>query len=204
VLIIFAAAGVLAGCGGLASSTVPQHEALGNTRNTLAYHRTFKYTGARQSFKVPMGVTRITVVARGAAGGGSPYYASRSGRGGRVYAVIPVNPGERLYVFVGGTGFYSSGGVEYGGFNGGGNPGRCCEGGFGGGGASDIRQGGAKLSDRIVVAGGGGGQGGYENRGGAGGSGGGLKGGPGGDGLTGSGFGGGGGHADQRRIRRDG
>jgi hypothetical protein len=189
------AAAMLSGCGGFASSSaVPQTSALGMR---LPYHHTFTYTGARQSFKVPKGVTRIAVVARGGAGGGIVYYKwNRSGRAGRVHAVISVSPGEILYVFVGGAGFEDNG-MLFGGFNGGGNPGLCCEGGFGGGGASDVRQGGAKLSDRILVAGGGGGMGGYDQGGGAGGQGGGSEGGTGGDGLYSSGSGGGGGGGTQ-------
>jgi hypothetical protein len=101
------------------------------------------------------------VVARGAAGAGQSGsyngYYENFGRGGRVYAVIPVKPGEKLHVFVGGQGSTT------GGFNGGGNPGSTpqqrgatC---YGGGGASDVRDGMHGLRDRIVVAAGGGGQG---------------------------------------------
>jgi hypothetical protein len=164
--------------------------------DSLPYHKTFRFTGSEQRFRVPAGVKTITIVARGAAGGSPTYYVARSGRGGRVFAEIPVNAGETLHVFVGGAGFEVNG-SRYGGFNGGGNPGRCCEGSFGGGGASDVRRGGAKLSDRILVAGGGGGEGGYENGGGAGGPGGGSVGGAGGAGLYGSGPGGGGGGGTQ-------
>ena len=163
------------------------------TADHFPNHKSFYYTGARQSFKVPTGVTRIDIVARGGAGAGIESYNNSSGRGGRVHAVIPVASGEMLYVFVGGAGL-----VENGGFNGGGNAWRCCQGGFGGGGASDIRRGGAKVSDRILVAGGGGGMGGYEEYGGAGGAGGGSKGGPGGS-AGGVGSGGGGGGGTQRR-----
>ncbi|MGA8099734.1 MAG: hypothetical protein WB810_13855 [Candidatus Cybelea sp.] len=73
----------------------------------LSHHRTFLYTGAEQNFKVPNGVTRVTVVARGAAGGGYP-----GSRGGRVFAVIPVTSGERLAIFVGGAGSWPRGGFD--------------------------------------------------------------------------------------------
>ncbi|MGB8150107.1 MAG: hypothetical protein WCE97_02825, partial [Candidatus Cybelea sp.] len=89
------AAAILAGCGGHTNSGVVP---ISGAPDNLSYHKSFYYTGARQSFKVPTGVTRIDVVARGGAGGGLTYYRSRSGRGGRVHAVIPVNPGETLYV----------------------------------------------------------------------------------------------------------
>jgi hypothetical protein len=119
----------------------------------------FRYTGAEQSFKVPPGVTQVTITATGASGatGNRPYYAptSAGGRGGRVSAVIPVTPGERLAIFVGGSGLS-------GGFNGGGaGNGFCKYGCYGqGGGASDVRQGGDQLADRVIVGAGGGGGGG--------------------------------------------
>ena len=102
------------------------------------HSQTFDYTGAKQAFKVPAGVNSIAVVARGAAGAGQAvgkikYYG---GRGGRVSALLPVRPGEVLYVFVGGAGSSTSGG-----FNGGGSPGSDNFGqDYGGGGASDVRE----------------------------------------------------------------
>lgn len=120
--------------------------------------QTFKYTGAEQWFTVPAGVSSVTIVARGAQGGAARYYsAPGGGRGGRVYAQIPVTSGEKLAVFVGGEGSDAAGG-----FNGGGNPGtfeRTEIYGGGGGGASDVREGGDTLQDRVIVAGGGGGLG---------------------------------------------
>jgi hypothetical protein len=196
--LLLSATGAIAGCaaGSAWQSGPPLSPGSGDA---APYQHTFNYTGAAQTFKVPPGVTSLTVVARGASGGGSEYYVARSGRGGRVHAEIAVTPGEKLYVFVGGAGVGSS--DRSGGFNGGGNPGGCCEGGFGGGGASDVREGGAKLSDRILVAGGGGGEGGYERVGGSGGVGGGLVGAPGtgGEYGYGNGAGGGGRGGTQRR-----
>jgi hypothetical protein len=143
--------------------------------------KTFHYVASKQKFKVPANVTEITVVARGAAGGGN-FYRGRGGYGGRVYAIIPVRPGERLAIFVGGAA--SGDNSMNGGFNGGANGGgpySCCMG-SGGGGASDVREGADRLSDRILVAGGGGGRGGG-NDGGGGGGGGGRIGGSGGAAL---------------------
>lgn len=123
--------------------------------------KTFHYTGHAQIFVVPALVTKLTIVARGAVGaGGEP------GRGGRVFAVLRVQQGDKLYVFVGGKG------SSLGGFNGGGNGGRGGPLGvhaFGGGGASDVRANGNALNERILVAGGGGGQGGFTGSGGVGG-----------------------------------
>lgn len=182
---IIGAAALFAGCGGsqspIGAPTVAQSRAAFS-------EKTFSYTGKRQTFTVPSGVTQIEVDARGAQGGGSS-----GGLGGRVVALIAVTPGEKLGVLVGGQPSTS------GGFNGGGSGGTTsycgdyC--GYGGGGASDVRDG-KKLVDRIVVAGGGGGQGGsgypgYE--GGTGGKGGAKKGGSGAAGVPYGGYGGSGG-----------
>ena len=147
------AVALLAGCGAQASngilpSAVPD--------SSLPHHKTFNYTGGAQDFTVPAGVTHISVVARGAHGGGSP-----KANGGRVHAVIPVTPGEKLVVYVGGDASGAKGG-----FNGGSSGGSSAfsgQNGYGGGGASDVRKGGDALSDRIVVAGGAGGEGGLAN-----------------------------------------
>ena len=87
-----------------ALTEMPQHLVSQSTEKSLPYHHTFKYTGTEQTFKVPAGVTSITVVARGAAGAGVGEYGNLSGFGGRVYAVIPVSPRERLHIYVGGAG----------------------------------------------------------------------------------------------------
>jgi hypothetical protein len=146
-----------------------------------AKQMTFHYTGKKQTFKVPRGVTHIRVVAVGAGGGGVEV-----ARGGRVSAVIPVTPSERLAIYVGGAGASLAGG-----FNGGADGGTIPTtdsgtSGYGGGGASDVREGGTALTDRVIVAGGGGGQGigpAYGNRNSKGGKGGALTGGSGKDGC---------------------
>lgn len=211
-ILSISAVAMLSGCGGSsgAGSVVPSQNIV---RNTASQTKTFYYTGAEQSFKVPPGVTSLHVIALGAAGasaavsGGEP-----SGYGGRVYAVIPVRPGETLGVFVGGK----ASGIN-GGFNGGGNGGPPC--GlptFGGGGASDVREGGDGLHQRVLVAGGGGGEGSDTYYGEAVGGGGGRRtGGTGGSyndggagGLGGTqvkgGAGGGGAHAGKRGALGDG
>lgn len=141
VLSISLLAALLSACGG--GSSVPI-----GTPNTsagptgLKHHQTFSYTGVKQTFIVPAGVTRLTVLARGGQGpGSSTHGAGRPGFPGRVYAVIPVHPGDKLYVLVAGPRGFNGGGGGPGGF---------------GGGASDVRTGGAKLKDRIIVAAGGG------------------------------------------------
>lgn len=153
-----AAVASLAGCAEKAGSvSVPPVNGV-----AVSHSKTFFYVDKKQSFRVPDGVTWITVLARGASGG-SNSEGSAQGRGGRVVATIPVTPGERLAVFVGGAGSQTAGG-----FNGGGNVNSGSQDdyldykGYGGGGASDVRQGGDRLSDRVVVAGGGGGQGGFD------------------------------------------
>ena len=166
------AAAVLVGCGGGAGTgAVPT----GGAPDHLPNHKTFNYTGAAQDFTVPAGVRNLDIVARGAHGAGSATQAY----GGRVHAIIPVTPGERLVVYVGGDASGMNGG-----FNGGANGGAAIydADGYGGGGASDVRQHSGSLSARILVAGGGWGAGGGVDFGHApsGGRGGGLIGGAGG------------------------
>lgn len=147
-------AAAFAGCGQISASTpngaaeslpqiAPQHVARANSSKT-----TFNFTGTQQNFVVPMGITHVTIQASGAGGGIGG--ATHTGAGGFAQATIPVTPGESLAVFVGGTSTGSYG--QYGGFNGGGNGGP-----GGGGGASDVRQSGTALANRVIVAGGGGG-----------------------------------------------
>lgn len=118
---------------------------------TIAYvhgTQTFAYTGASQTFTVPFGVSAVTIAAAGAQGGLGA--GGSGGLGGSVTATIPVTATEALTLEVGGSSGFGGGGI------GGGGPG----GGAGnGGGASDVREGGAALSNRVVVAGGGGGAG---------------------------------------------
>ncbi|MCW2736652.1 Ig-like domain-containing protein [Nocardioides sp.] len=126
----------------------------------------FDYVGGEQTFVVPIGIHQIDVDAVGAAGGptsdGTP-----GGRGARVTATLAVEPGDVLYVRVGGAGLSGAGG-----WNGGGNPVAGSNGAsFGGGGATDLRTCGASdtdcspLDSRILVAAGGGGAGGISGGG---------------------------------------
>ncbi|MGB8149985.1 MAG: hypothetical protein WCE97_02185, partial [Candidatus Cybelea sp.] len=149
--IVFTA--LLCSCGAPANGGAPGSSVVGLPLDGKA---TFAYTGTKQSFKVPAGVTQVTIAASGA--GGAPGYGFRyskytapGGPGGRVKATIPVTPGEHLAIFVGGSG-------GDGGFNGGGESASSYGGGVGGG-ASDERQGGDRTTDRVVVAGGRGGGG---------------------------------------------
>jgi hypothetical protein len=122
------------------------------------HKQTFNYTGHKQTFVVPTGVTNIAVTASGASGGVSNP-DSTAGTGGLVRAAISVTPGETLEIYVGGSG--AGGGA--GGYNGGSNGGvpynSAALAAAGGGGASDVRQRGPKFADRVIVAGGGGGAG---------------------------------------------
>ena len=148
-----AAVAMLAGCGGRAGNGVVP---ISGAPDHLPNHRTFNYTGGKQTFDVPAGARQIEVDMRGAKGAGSTEVY-----GGRVRAVIPVTSGEKLVVYVGGDATGAAGG-----FNGGGNGARgggSEENGDGGGGASDVREGGNTLLDRIVAAGGGGGYGGVDS-----------------------------------------
>jgi len=142
-----AAFAMLSACTHTAGSVLP---VTADGTQLRMHERTFAFTDDAQSFRVPAGVKWITVVARGAAGGGE-----NGGRGARVHATIPVIPAEYLVVDVGGTDEGAQGG-----FNGGGNGGdySCEDPGYGGGGASDLRLG-AGRGTRVLVAAGGGGRG---------------------------------------------
>jgi hypothetical protein len=124
----------------------------------------FVYTGKKQTFKVPSGVTQIRVIAVGGDGGGSVF-----GHGGRVSAVIPVTPSETLAIYVGGTG-----GTQYAGGSGGkaDNPGETGELGSGGAGGSGCDYPTGKSTSGCGASGGGGGGGGGGFYGGGGGGGG--------------------------------
>jgi hypothetical protein len=152
-LSIVSVAALLSACGGRSPVPITTGSAIA-VPSGHKNHQTFPYTGSEQTFVVPTGVKRLTVVARGGAGAGYVSYGY-TGYPGRVYAIIPVQPGGKLYVFVGASG-------KDGGFNGGGAGGNTGYGdfkGYNGGGASDVRVGGDKLKDRIIVAAGGGGSG---------------------------------------------
>jgi hypothetical protein len=188
------AAAMLAGCGG-SQPPIGAPNGANGVGYSPSHRRTFHYTGKEQSFRVPSGVTQVTIKASGASGPSgtaSGYCEFTGGSGGVVKATIPVTPGETLAIYIGGEGTgdgsnCSPGGA--GGFNGGGDGGSGISGGngTGGGGASDVRQGGDALNDRVIVAGGGGGGGIWNGLygAGAGGNGGGKIGGTGGG--TGSG-----------------
>jgi gliding motility-associated-like protein len=115
---------------------------------------TFNFTGSVQEWVVPPCVFEVCATVRGAKGGGV-----NGGNGATVNACFPVQPGQTLYLYVGGMGTQ---GANSGGWNGGGtghaSTGLPTRASFGGGGASDIRIGGTGLANRVIVAGGGGGR----------------------------------------------
>ena len=142
----------------------------------------FNYTGAVQTWEVPLGVTAVTIETWGAQGNNNAGGVA-GGLGGYATGELAVTSGETLYIYVGGGGIISTAG----GWNGGGTAGTVgCTTAFGGGGggASDVRQGGTGLADRVIVGAGGGGAGGNRvqgcGRGTGGGGGGGWYGGGGG------------------------
>jgi hypothetical protein len=59
---------------------------------------TFSYTGARESWTIPAGITSITVDVVGAAGGDG---TSLGGKGSRMQGTITTTPGNTLYIYVG-------------------------------------------------------------------------------------------------------
>jgi hypothetical protein len=122
---------------------------------------TFTYTGASETYTVPAGVFSLQVETYGAQGQAitdEDYDQSTGGLGGYSIGTLAVTPGEILTIFVGGTGTEDVAGFNGGALGGFGTPSTGDGGRAGsGGGASDIRQGGAGLGDRVIVAGGGGG-----------------------------------------------
>jgi hypothetical protein len=119
----------------------------------FSYNGTDGTDGSAQPFVVPAGVTQVTIEAWGAEGGGADGVAN-GGLGGYATGTVAVQPGDTLNVRVGGMPQGTTGG-----YNGGGDagPAQPLYAAGAGGGATDIRQGGDGLKNRIVVAGGGGG-----------------------------------------------
>jgi hypothetical protein len=163
-----ASLGLLTACAGQNGAIVNANRV--PSGNDTAQQVVFHFTGIVQTFQVPSGVEKVTIIAKGA---GTP-----AARGGLVKATITVDAGDSLSITVGGAPK-----ARQGGYNGGGDGGACGEQdgcllrGAGGAGASDVRRGGSALEDRVVVAGGAGGRGGPGMyHGGAGGDGGGVTG----------------------------
>lgn len=137
----------------------------------------FYHTGEPQLWVVPDGVTEILVNTFGASGGhgsGPVYELNMGGKGAFATGKVAVNPGDSVYIFVGGKGEDSQvADIAEGGWNGGGDGGLDTvfvgNGAGGGGGATDIRTGGMELQNRVLVAAGGGGAS-KNARGGAGGA----------------------------------
>jgi hypothetical protein len=103
------AAAMLAGCGG----SQPPIGAPGAMQNRFSNMKIFRYTGHRQTFIVPSGVNQLEVAVLGASGGSTEgSFGSVGGNGGRVKATVPVTPGEKLAIFVGGMGARLVGGFN--------------------------------------------------------------------------------------------
>ena len=128
---------------------------------------TFPYTGTAASWPVPPGVTSLTVVADGGAGGaardvvnnGAEYVYPPGGPGGQYKATLTGIPaGTTLSIFPGGSGSGGSGGADAGHGGGhGGAPILIPTSSGGGGGASTVAIAPFSVARLLVVAGGGGG-----------------------------------------------
>ena len=116
---------------------------------------TYQYTGEVVRWTMPYGASSATIDLYGAQGGGTGGRYN-PGKGGRATATISPAGGTVYWLRVG-----SAGGLNSGGFNGGGSASSWSEDflGFGGGGATDLRSGNDTLAARVLVAGGGGGSG---------------------------------------------
>lgn len=124
---------------------------------------TFDYTGGMQTYTVPADITLIQIDVYGAQAQvetDEDYDQSIGGLGGFATGALVVTPGEVLNIYVGGTGTEDIAGYNGGALGGLGTPSTGDGGRAGsGGGASDVRQSGTDLIDRVIVAGGGGGGG---------------------------------------------
>ena len=129
------------------------------SQETIA-QTTFSYTGSVQTYTVPAGVTSIQIETWGAQGANATFgTAGIGGLGGYTIGELSVTGGEVLNIYVGGQDGYNGGGI--GGLQGNANTqnGPSAGAGANGGGASDVRQGGTTLNDRVIVGAGGGGAG---------------------------------------------
>lgn len=143
---------------GLALAVMPAPAAMAADPVT----QTFSFTGAEQTFLVPVGVNTVHVVLIGGRGGSFGGTAS-GGMGARVEGDMAVTPSTQVFIQVGGNGPNGSELQVPGGFNGGGAGGGSGSLGYaaGGGGASDIRTVSrtvsGSLESRLIIAAGGGG-----------------------------------------------
>jgi len=130
---------------------------------TTNYSDTLQYTGSMQTYVIPDCATNIVITAYGAQGANGSTInpginsGGQAGLGNRVIGGWSnLEPGQTIYVNIGGAADGANGG-----YNGGGNGvemnGQNPSG--GGGGATDVRYPTDALSDRVQVAGGGGGGG---------------------------------------------
>ena len=122
--------------------------------------KNFSFTGTQQTYTIPTGYTSFTFQVWGAQGGSTSN--NTGGKGGYSDGTLSATSGiSSIYVYVGGTGSASTGGIANGGWNGGGTSwaSNGADPAAGGGGGSDIRVNGNTLYHRIIVAGGGGGGG---------------------------------------------
>jgi hypothetical protein len=145
---------------------------------TAQITQTFNYTGAVQTFTVPVCVFSISLQVSGSQGGTNAQ-GLMGGLGGIATGILAVTPGDVLNIYVGGINGYNGGGTAS-------QPGCFDATGGVGGGASDIRLNSSSITNRVIVGGGGGGAGGNRisgcGRGSGGGGGGGYYGGGGGAG----------------------
>ena len=117
------------------------------------------YTGSPQQYVVPAQKTALTVEACGGMGGDIDTTSNFGGLGGYMKAVVPVTPGQTLYIYVGQMGASGQASPRtVGAYNGGA---KCNY--ANGGGGTDVRTadggaaGSAALNSRVLVVGGGGG-----------------------------------------------
>jgi hypothetical protein len=153
--------GLLLLLAGVALCVVPQGPAGAASCTVTPCRVDFANTGDVRTWRVPSGITAVTITAAGGSGGGT-----RGGAGGRVTAVIPVHGGTSLSILAGAAGAAGQPSTRTraaaaGGFGGGGPAGSAtgpvAHPGSGGGGGSFVYRTSSGASEPLVIAGGGGG-----------------------------------------------
>ncbi len=140
--------------------------ALSITCLSYAQVDSLKYTGSRQMYVVPACVDSLVIQAYGGSGANANNHGlvsnSLPSKGSYAKGTLKVQPGDTLYIYVGGAGDTNGASAYNGGGIGGlGTAGSLCAAGYGGGGggASDVRYKDTAHASRVIVAGGGGGAG---------------------------------------------
>ena len=102
---------LLGGCRASPEIGIPATPGSASVTHSVTDQKRFVYTGKPQVFQVPANVHGITVDMLGASSAWQAcLYTREGGNGGRVSALTPVTPHQKLWVYVGGASSGASGG----------------------------------------------------------------------------------------------